>query len=102
MMIGHTSDRLDQAPDNIATSVIQNVGMAISSVVKLAKNGEIGEQNYVIGAENPSVIHLGRFGSMVPPEVQQTVTDVEKKLQAGELTFEGCQVNGVDSWCVQG
>jgi len=102
MMIGHTSDRLDQAPNNVAISIIQNVGMAISSVVELAKKGEIKEQNYMIGAEDSSVIRLGRFGSMVPSEVKEKVIDVEKKLQAGQLTFEDCQVNSAESWCVKG
>lgn len=100
-LIGHTSDRLDDAPELIATSVIQNVGMAIASVVELAKNGELKSENYVVGAENPDVLHLGRFSDGLAPEVKQTVTEVEKQLQAGELVFEDCQVSGAESWCLK-
>jgi basic membrane protein A and related proteins len=101
-LIGHTTDRLDDAPTNIVTSVVQNVGMAIASVVELAQNGEIESQNYVIGAENPEVLHLGRFSDVVAPEVKQTVADAEKQLQEGKLVFEDCQVNGAESWCIKG
>jgi basic membrane protein A and related proteins len=100
-LIGHTSDRLDDAPENIITSVVQNVGMAIASVVELAKNGELESQNYVIGAENSEVLHLGRFNDTVAPEVKQTVGDAEKQLQEGQLVFEDCQVNGAESWCIK-
>ncbi len=100
-MIGHTSDRLDTAPESIITSIVQNVGMAIASVVELAQNGELEPQNYVVGAENPEVLHVGRFGEGIPSEIQQVVGDVEEQLQAGELIFEDCQVDGAESWCLQ-
>lgn len=100
-LIGHTSDRLDDAPELIATSVIQNVGMAIASVVELAKNGELESQNYVVGAENQEVLHLGRFSEVLAPDVKQTVEDAEKQLQTGKLSFEDCQVDGAESWCLK-
>ncbi|MGJ3252392.1 MAG: BMP family protein [Elainellaceae cyanobacterium] len=100
-LIGHTSDRLDTAPDHIITSVVQNVGMAIASVVEIAQNGNLEPKNYVVGAENSDVLHVGRFGEAIPSEVQQTVGDVEEQLQAGDLVFEDCQVDGAESWCIQ-
>ncbi|NJN86626.1 MAG: hypothetical protein HC881_10335 [Leptolyngbyaceae cyanobacterium SL_7_1] len=47
------------------------------------------------------MLHLGRFSQVLAPEIKQTVEDVEKQFQAGELVFEDCQVEGAESWCLK-
>ncbi|MBW4661888.1 MAG: BMP family protein [Drouetiella hepatica Uher 2000/2452] len=101
-LLGNTSDRLSDAPKTVLTSVVQNVGTAIASVVELAQKGEVKNQVYVVGAENPEVLYLGRFSEAVPLPMKQKVTEVEKQFKEGALAFKDCSVDGKESWCLQG
>lgn len=99
--IGNFVDRLDSAPKAVLTSSVQKFGTALSSVIELAINKKLEGKVYVIGLENPDVLYLGRFGSMVPKDVQQKAIHTVDALKAGTIAFEDCNVNGKASWCVK-
>jgi basic membrane protein A len=99
--VGNFVDRLDAAPKAVLTSTVQKFGTALSNVIELAINKQLEGKVYVIGLENPDVLYLGRFGEMVPKEVQQQVVKTVDELKARAIAFADCKVNGKDSWCVK-
>ena len=95
--IGNFVDRLDAAPKAVLTITVQKFGTALSSIIELAINKQLEGKVYVIGSENPDVLYLGRFGTMVPKEVQQKVIKTVDALKAGAIAFEDCKVSSKNS-----
>lgn len=83
--IGFVGDQLDLAPKNILTSGMENISVAMLDLAKVVAAGKFEGKSYVFGLENPSAARLGRFGSMVPKQVQDKAAEVKKMLLAGQI-----------------
>lgn len=83
--VGFVGDQLDLAPKNILTSGIENISVAMLDLAKVVAAGKFEGKSYVFGLENPSAARLGRFGSMVPQQVQDKAAEVKKMLLAGQI-----------------
>lgn len=83
--VGFVGDQLDLAPKNILTSGIENISVAMLDLAKVVAAGKFEGKSYVFGLENPSAARLGRFGSMVPKQVQDKAAEVKKMLLAGQI-----------------
>ena len=85
-VIGNTSDQQEVAPKAVLTSIVKRIDLAIAYISELAKNQQLTGQIYSIGWEKPDILYLGKFGSMVPEDVQKKAKDaiqgiIDKKIK---------------------
>jgi basic membrane protein A len=85
-VIGNTSDQQEVAPKAVLTSIVKRIDLAIAYISELAKNQQLKGQIYSIGWEKPDILYLGKFGSMVPEDVQKKAKDaiqgiIDKKIK---------------------
>ncbi|GAB4211631.1 MAG: BMP family protein [Synechococcales cyanobacterium] len=101
-VIGNYTDQLSFGPETVLTSSIANIGGAVASVITLAVEGKIEPKDYSIGAEDPSVISLGEFNTLVPEAIKTRSLAIKTELSEDKIRFQTCQVNGQESWCMNG
>ncbi len=98
---GNTADQLDVAPKAVLTSAVKRIDLAIAYLADLAVKGNLKGEIYTIGLENPEILHLGKFGAMVSPEVQQQAMQTKQAILAKKILFEPCKQNGKDTRCAK-
>ncbi|MEL6166107.1 MAG: BMP family protein [Cyanobacteria bacterium J06628_3] len=75
---GNTKDQLEIAPKAVLTSAVKRMDLAIAYIAELAKNKQLKGDIYKIGLEKSDILILGKFGEMVPEDVQKKVMDVKQ------------------------
>ena len=75
---GNTNDQLEIAPKAVLTSAVKRMDLAIAYIAELAKNKQLKDDIYKIGLEKSDILSLGKFGDMVPEDVQKKVMDVKQ------------------------
>ncbi|MGB6301828.1 MAG: BMP family protein [Rivularia sp. (in: cyanobacteria)] len=75
---GNTKDQLEIAPKAVLTSAVKRMDLAIVYVAELAKNKQLKGEIYKIGLEESDILSLGKFGDMVPEDVQEKVLDAKQ------------------------
>lgn len=98
---GNTLDQLDIAPKSVLTSAVKRIDLAIAFLAQLAKQEQLKGQIYTIGLEQPDILSLGKFGTMVPKPLQQRALNTQQEIVAKKITFEKCQEGGKDTRCVK-
>lgn len=99
---GNTADQLDVAPKAVLTSAVKRIDLAIAKLAELASKKELKGQVYTLGLEEPDILYLGKFNSVVPAALQDTVKKTEAAILAKKITFESCQEGGKETRCVKG
>ncbi len=98
---GNTKDQLDVAPKAVLTSAVKRMDLAIAYIAELANNKQLKGEIYKIGLEKSDILSLGKFGEMVPEEVQQKALNVKQEIIDKKITFDSCQENGKETICVK-
>jgi basic membrane protein A len=75
---GNTKDQLEIAPKAVLTSAVKRMDLAIVYIAELAKNKQLKGEIYKIGLEESDILSLGKFGDMVPEDVQKKVLDAKQ------------------------
>ncbi|MCJ8282630.1 MAG: BMP family protein [Rivularia sp. ALOHA_DT_140] len=75
---GNTKDQLSLAPQAVLTSAVKRMDLAISYIAELAKNKQLKGDIYKIGLEKSDILSLGKFGDMVPQDIQKKVMDTKQ------------------------
>jgi basic membrane protein A len=75
---GNTNDQLEIAPQAVLTSAVKRMDLAIAYIAELANNKQLKGDIYKIGLEKSDILSLGKFGDMVPQDVQKKVMDVKQ------------------------
>lgn len=75
---GNTKDQLEIAPKAVLTSAVKRMDLAIVYIAKLAKSKQLKGEIYKIGLEESDILSLGKFGDMVPEDVQKKVLDAKQ------------------------
>lgn len=99
---GNTADQLSVAPKAVLTSAVKRIDLAIAKLADLAAKNELKGQVYTLGLEEPEILHLGQFNSVVPAELQNQVKTTQDAILAKKITFEACQEAGKETRCVKG
>ncbi len=99
---GNTADQLDVAPKAVLTSAVKRIDLAIAKLADLATKGELKGQLYSLGLEEPEILHLGQFNTVVPPTLQDRVKAIQAAILAKKLTFELCTEAGKETRCAKG
>lgn len=86
--IGNNIDQLDLAPKAVLTSLMQDVGGAVTYVAELAANKTAEGKRYIIGLEKPELVKLGRFNPIVPETAKTKIVSMEKEMLSGKIAFE--------------
>jgi len=98
---GNTIDQQDVAPKAVLTSAVKRIDLAIAFLADLATKGNLKGEVYTIGLEKPEILYLGKFGEMVPKELQEKALKTKEAILAKKLMFEACQENGKSTRCVK-
>ncbi|MEW5857974.1 MAG: BMP family protein [Cyanobacteriota bacterium] len=98
---GNTTDQLDVAPKAVLTSAVKRIDLAIAYLADLAVKGNLKGEIYTIGLENPKILYLGKFGAMVPKNVEEKALQTKDAILAKKVTFEACKEGGKDTRCVK-
>ncbi|MBD1900542.1 BMP family protein [Trichocoleus sp. DQ-A3] len=98
---GNTTDQLDVAPKAVLTSAVKRIDLAIAYLADLAVKGNLKGEIYTIGLENPEILYLGKFGAMVPKNVEEKALNTKQAILAKKVTFEACKEGGKDTRCVK-
>ncbi|BAY21091.1 basic membrane lipoprotein [Calothrix sp. NIES-2100] len=98
---GNTNDQLDVAPKAVLTSAVKRLNLAIAYLADLAKKKTIKGQIYTIGLERPDILFLGKFGEIVPEEVQQQALNTKDEIVDKKIIFENCKEAGKDTRCIK-
>lgn len=98
---GNVKDQLEFGPEVMLTSTVQNISLALKDLAAQAVAGQIAGEDYIIGLENSEVVSLGEFGPMVPEEVRSKAMAAVEGIQAGEIGFEDCTIEGEETWCIK-
>jgi basic membrane protein A len=98
---GNTTDQLDVAPKAVLTSAVKRIDLAIAYLADLAVKGNLKGEIYTIGLENPEILYLGKFGAMVPKNVEEKALQTKDAILAKKVTFEACKEGGKDTRCVK-
>ena len=86
MVIGVDLDQNKLAPDNVITSSLKNVGSAVFSVTERVMQGEnLGGTTIDMGLSEGGVGIAPSSDKHVPADVLTKVSDLEKKIIAGEV-----------------
>ncbi len=85
--IGVDRDQLDLAPDNVLTSVIKRVDVAVYKIAEDLKNGKFeGGKTILYGLEDDGAVGLADTSDKnVKPEILEDASKVEEKIVAGEI-----------------
>ncbi|MDY6900765.1 MAG: BMP family protein [Cyanobacteriota bacterium] len=75
---GNTKDQLEIAPKAVLTSAVKRMDLAIVYISELAKNKQLKGDIYKIGLDKSDILSLGKFGDMVPEDVQKKVLDAKQ------------------------
>ena len=75
---GNTKDQLEIAPNAVLTSAVKRMDLAIAYIAELAKNKQLKGDIYKIGLEKSDILSLGKFGDMVPEDVQKKAMDAKQ------------------------
>jgi basic membrane protein A len=100
--IGYFEDQLKLSPKTVLTSAVQDYGLAIESVAETASRKGLEGKIYKIGLDKPDILRLGEFSAVVPEAVKQKTMQTRAAIVSKKITFEACQVNGKENWCVKG
>lgn len=92
--IGNAVDQYDLAPKAVLTSMVQDIGGAITYVAELAGQGKAEGKQYVIGLEQPDLVRMGKFNEALPADLKTKVANLEKRMKDGKLTFEDIEEGG--------
>jgi basic membrane protein A and related proteins len=98
---GNTNDQLDVAPKAVLTSAVKRLDLAIVYIAELAQKNQIKGQIYTIGLERPDILFLGKFGAIVPKEVQQQALNTKQEIVNQKIIFQACKESGKDTRCVK-
>lgn len=98
---GNTADQLELAPKAVLTSAVKRIDLAIALMAELAQKNEIKGEVYTLGLEKPEILHLGKFGSSVPAEVQKKAEETKAAILEKKIVFESCKEGGKDTRCVK-
>ncbi|GAA6621608.1 BMP family protein [Scytonema sp. NUACC26] len=98
---GNTLDQLEVAPKAVLTSAVKRLDLAIAFLAELAKQNQIKGQIYTIGLEKPEILNLGKFGTMVPKQIQEKVLNIRQEIVTKKITFDKCQEGGKNTRCVK-
>ncbi len=98
---GNTADQLAVAPTAVLTSAVKRIDLAIAYLAELAVTGNLKGAIYSIGLEKPDLLYLGKFGAMVPAEVQQKSLGTKEAIIAKKIAFPPCQEAGKMTRCVK-
>jgi basic membrane protein A len=98
---GNTKDQLDIAPKAVLTSAVKRLDLAIDYIAKLAQEKKLKGEIYKIGLEKPDILSLGKFGTAVPPEIQQKVQIVQTEIASKKISFESCKEVNKNTICVK-
>ncbi|MEM6402671.1 MAG: BMP family protein [Cyanobacteria bacterium P01_D01_bin.116] len=75
---GNTKDQLEIAPKAVLTSAVKRMDLAIAYIAELAKNKQLKGDIYKIGLEKSDILSLGKFGDMVPEDIQKKALDAKQ------------------------
>ncbi len=75
---GNTKDQFDIAPKAVLTSAVKRMDLAIAYIAELAKNKQLKGDIYKIGLEKADILSLGKFGDMVPEDIQKKAMDAKQ------------------------
>ena len=75
---GNTKDQLEIAPNAVLTSAVKRMDLAIAYIAELAKSKQLKGEIYQIGLEKSDILSLGKFGDMVPEDVQKKAMDAKQ------------------------
>jgi basic membrane protein A len=75
---GNTNDQLEIAPKAVLTSAVKRMDLAVAYITELAKNKQLKGEIFKIGLEKSDILSLGKFGDMVPEDVQKKVMDAKQ------------------------
>ncbi|MEM9924575.1 MAG: BMP family protein [Cyanobacteria bacterium P01_D01_bin.50] len=82
---GNTKDQLEIAPKAVLTSAVKRMDLAIAYIAELAKNKQLKGDIYRIGLEEPDILNLGKFGDMVPENIQKKVLDIKQQILENKI-----------------
>ncbi|UBF24735.1 BMP family protein [Kovacikia minuta CCNUW1] len=99
---GNTSDQLDVAPKAVLTSAVKRIDLAIAKLADLASKNELKGQVYSLGLEEPDILYLGKFNSVVPQTLQDKTKITAEAIVAKKITFDTCTEAGKETRCVKG
>ncbi len=98
---GNIKDQLDIAPKAVLTSAVKRLDLAIVYLAELAKQQQIKGQIYTIGLERPDILFLGKFGSIIPEQVQQKTLNIKQEIIDKKIIFENCNEGGKNTRCMK-
>jgi basic membrane protein A len=84
--IGVDSDQYNQAPDNILTSMMKRVDVAVFETIKAAKEGSFKAGTTVFGLKEDGVGLAPTTSNNTPQEVIDQANALGEKIIAGEFT----------------
>ena len=84
---GNTKEQLEIAPKAVLTSAVKRMDLAIAYIAELAKNKQLKGDIYKIGLEKSDILSLGKFGDMVPEDVQKKVLDAKQGILDNQITI---------------
>ncbi|MBV6626262.1 MAG: BMP family protein [Rivularia sp. (in: Bacteria)] len=82
---GNTKDQLEIAPQAVLTSAVKRMDLAIAYIAELAKNKQLKGDIYKIGLEKSDILSLGKFGDMVPEDVQKKAMDAKQGILNNQI-----------------
>ena len=86
---GNTKDQLELAPKAVLTSAVKRMDLAIAYITELAKNKQLKGEVYKIGLEKPDILSLGKFGDMVPEDIQKKALDAKQEIIDNKIKISG-------------
>ena len=84
---GNTKEQLEIAPKAVLTSAVKRMDLAIAYIAELAKNKQLKGDIYKIGLEKSDILSLGKFGDMVPEDIQKKVLDAKQGILNNQITI---------------
>jgi len=98
---GNTTDQLSIAPKAVLTSAVKRIDLAIAYLADLATKNNLKGEIYTIGLDRPEILYLGKFGAMVPQNLQQKALQTKQAILSKKVMFQACQENGKSTRCVK-
>lgn len=99
---GNTADQQSVAPKSVLTSAVKRIDLAIAYLADLAAKKELKGEIYTLGLDKSDILYLGKFGDMVPQDLQSKITTTKQSILSNKITFEACQEAGKSTRCVKG
>ncbi|MCL1472611.1 BMP family protein [Argonema antarcticum] len=98
---GNTTDQLNVAPKAVLTSAVKRIDLAIAYLADLAVKGNLKGEIYTIGFDKPDILYFGKFGAMVPKNVEEKALQTKDAILAKKIMFEPCDENGKYTRCLK-